>query len=150
MATKLASIVVGMMLATQFAYSADVAYQLNTVIMQASEPSKIVEPAKLAIVNREWAVPGVEQSSQDLLPPAKFPYTGPPRLRIEASEDCRDADTCLRYPHVGPQWLDDVAWPLTRELWGSTDFAPNMPASPTVIPPLPPRGFHIMNLASGL
>jgi hypothetical protein len=149
MRIKLASIVLGAVLAPQFAYSADIAYQLETANLATSEPTKMAEPVKLAIVNREWAVPGVEQTSQDLLPPIKLPYVGTPRVRIEASEDCRVADTCLRYPHVGPQWLDDVAWPLTRELWGSTDFAPNMPAPPTVIPPLPPRGFHGMNLASG-
>jgi hypothetical protein len=113
-----ASIVLGSLLAAQFACAADVTYKLDTKGLTADEPTQKAEPAKLTIVNREWAVLGVEQTSQDLLPPVKFPCTGPPRIHIEASEDCRDIGTCLRYPYLGPEWLDDVAWPLTRELYG--------------------------------
>src|SRR5262245_7725436 len=109
MRIQFASIMLGSMLAAQFAYASDVAYKLDTKGLTADEPAKLAEPVKLSIVNREWAVPGVEQASTDLLPPVKFPYSGPPRIHIEASEDCRDAGLCLRYPHVGPEWLDDVA-----------------------------------------
>lgn len=142
------SILPGIVLAAQFAYAADVVYKLDTKGLTGDEPTKKAEPVKLVIVNREWVVPGVEQTSQDLLPPVKFDFAGRPR--IEATENCRDFGTRLRYPHTGPDWLEDVAWPLTRELWGSADLGPNMPASPTVIPPMPPRGFHGMNLATGL
>ena len=120
MRIKLASIVLGSLLTAPFAYSAEVACQLDTKSLSANESTKTVEPAPLAIVNREWAIPGVEQTSKDLLPPVKIDIASPPRLRfcIESAEDCTDVATCLRYPRVGPEWLDEVAWPLTRELYG--------------------------------
>lgn len=148
MRIQLAGIILGSMLVAQFAHAADVAYKLDTNGLTATEPTKMSEPPKLAIVNREWAVPGVEQTSQDLLPRVKFDFAGPPRLRIEASEECRDIGTHLRYPHVGPEWLDDVALPLTRELWSNARFNLHVPVPSTPMPPIPLRGFHGMTLAA--
>ena len=96
----------------------DVAYQLNDKPLATFEEAKTAEPFKIAITDRIWAAPGVEQTSKDLLPPVKFDSQRPHRIHIVAAEDCRDSGTCLRYPHVGPECLDDVAWPLTRELYG--------------------------------
>lgn len=96
----------------------DVCYKLNADALNAAETNVSLAPPAIVISDRVWAAPGVEQTTEDLLPPVKFDITGKPRLRIEASEDCRDIGTLMRYPHVGPQWLDDVAWPLTRQLYG--------------------------------
>jgi hypothetical protein len=98
--------------------ASDVVYKLDERFVARPEASISIEPGEFKIADRAWAAPGVEQSSKDLLPPVDFDYTGAPRLRIEAAEECSDTGTRLRYPHVGPEWLDDVAWPLTRELYG--------------------------------
>ncbi len=103
-------------------WSDDVKYKLNADKLNCTETETSVSLASPAIVisDRVWAAPGVEQSSKELLPPVKIDFTEPPRIRIVASEDCRDIGTrlCYPHPHVGPEWLDDVAWPLTRELYG--------------------------------
>jgi hypothetical protein len=121
MQTQLASIVLAMQLTAGIAYSADVDYQIQADSLAPLENPKSAEPLTIAFVDRVWATPGVEQTSKDLLPPVKIDIEHPPRFRgiyIEAAEDCRDTGTCRRYPHVGPGWLDEVAWPLTRELYG--------------------------------
>jgi hypothetical protein len=120
MRTQLASIVLAMQLTAGIAYSAEVDYQFQADSLAALEKPKTAEPLTIAFVDRVWATPGVEQSSENLLPPIKIDFENSPRFRgfrIEASEDCRDVGTCLRYSRVGLEWLDDVAWPLTRELY---------------------------------
>jgi hypothetical protein len=96
----------------------DVCYKLNADAFNTAETRVSLAPPAIVISDRVWAAPGVEQTTEDLLPPLKFDVTGKPRLRVEASEDCRDIGTIMRYPHVGPEWLDEVAWPLTRKLYG--------------------------------
>jgi hypothetical protein len=98
--------------------ASDVMYKVDEKIFAIPQASISIQPGDFKIVDRTWAAPGVEQTSQDLLPPIKYDFTAAPRLRIEAAEDCTDIGTRLRYPHVGPEWLDDVACPLTRELYG--------------------------------
>ncbi len=95
-------------------WAADVVYKLNADPLVPREEPSISQPAALAIVEREWAAPGVDQSSIDLLPPRKFDFTAPRRFCLENAPD-------TPWPHItdgGPQWLDDAAWPLTRELFG--------------------------------
>jgi hypothetical protein len=67
-----------------------------------------------------WAAPGVEQATEELSPPKKFDGTAPKRLQLEAAEGCRDADLLRTIDDMngGPEWLDEVAWPRTRDLFG--------------------------------
>jgi len=96
----------------------DVDYKLNTDTLNHAEIKVSLAISPIVISDRVWAAPGVEQTTKDLLPPVKFDFAAPQRPRIVAAEDCRDFATMMRYPRVGPEWLDDVALPLTRELYG--------------------------------
>jgi hypothetical protein len=108
MRTELASIVLGIVLAGQFAYSADVAYQLGVENPKANESTKLEELGKFAIVNREWAAPGVEQSEAEISPGREFNFAKRARIHFEFVE--RGGSVIV----PGPHWLDDVAWPRTR------------------------------------
>jgi hypothetical protein len=108
MRIETASIALAIVLAAQLAYSADVAYQLNTESLPANEPTKTTKPTLLTIVNREWAVPGVEQSETELPPAREFDFDKRPYVRFEVVG--RGYSTTI----PGPHWLDDVAWPRTR------------------------------------
>jgi hypothetical protein len=101
-------------------FSSDVAYKLDESTFARPEASISIHPCEFTIVDRTWAAPGVEQSSQDLLPPIKFDFDAAPRIRIVHDAVCTDTSLRLDHPHlqVRPEWLDDVAWPLTRELYG--------------------------------
>ena len=61
MRIQIASIAMGIFLAAQSAYPADVAYRLDENNLPSCEPSIAAKPAKSVLVNREWA-PGVEES----------------------------------------------------------------------------------------
>jgi hypothetical protein len=98
--------------------ASDVVYKLDEKIFARPEALISIQPGEFKIADRTWAALGVEQTSQALLLPVSFDFAAAPRFRIEAADDCTDIGTRLRYPHVGPVWLDDVAWPLTRELYG--------------------------------
>jgi hypothetical protein len=100
--------------------ASDVAYRLGIENLPRVEEPTAIQPPAIKFADRVWSTPGVEQTSKELLPPQKFDLTAPRafRIRIEAAEDCRDVGLNCRYPHGGPEWLDDVAWPLTRELYG--------------------------------
>ena len=87
--------------------ASDVGYQLNNKALTALEGPKATDPAPIAIIDRVWASPGIEQAYGDLTPAREFDFAAPTRFRIvHADED------------EGPQWLDNVAWPRTRELYG--------------------------------
>jgi hypothetical protein len=98
--------------------ASDVVYTLDNESFARSEASISIQPGEFKIADRAWAAPSVEQTSEHLLPPVNFDFAAAPRVHIETAEDCTGSGTRLRYPHVGPEWLDDVAWPLTRELYG--------------------------------
>lgn len=85
----------------------DVAFKLDVENFAAVSETTLIRPPAIAISDCVWAAPGIEQSTRTLLPPRKFDFAAPPRLRIVHSMD-----------DAGPEWLDDAAWPLTRELYG--------------------------------
>jgi hypothetical protein len=79
----------------------DVGYQMNDSPVAAFEEPKLDKPFAIVITDRVWAAPGVEQST------FRYDFKNPTRSHIEA--DGRRAGDCA--------WLDDAAWPLTRELY---------------------------------
>jgi hypothetical protein len=117
MRTELASIILGIAVAAQFAYSADIAYQLDVESLKSHEPTNAEELGKLTIVNREWGARGVEQSETELPPIREFDFAKRPRrLRFEFVE--RGGSVIV----PGPHWLDDVAWPRTRAWFQRFDW----------------------------
>ena len=91
----------------------EVSYQLELQTTAINVDNDSITRDSITLQDRTWATPGVEQSTSPLLPPRTFSFTEGPRFRIEPSEGCR----CDFQYSSGPEWLDDAAWPLTRELW---------------------------------
>jgi hypothetical protein len=124
----------------------DVGYELNTNALESTPATPIADHA-VKIEDRTWAVPGVEQSinNSDLVIHLWNESDSPTRIAVPRfhSSHCLPANAAQP-----PQWIIDIIWPLTRDLWSDTGFGPNMPAPPTPIPPIPLRGFHGMNLAT--
>ena len=98
------------------ATAGDVAFNLEITVPATNSEAVSIEPPGISIANREWATPGIEQSTVDLLPPQKFDFAAPrQRFRIEYNS----GRLWIPAAGQGPQWLDDVAWPLTRQLFGA-------------------------------
>ena len=96
--------------------AADVGYQLDTKSLTPVDLPQFVEVRPIEFEERVWSAPGVEQTSMELLPPKKFDFQTPKQLRIEFDDRYRGGGGYLI--GGGPEWLDDAAWPLTRELYG--------------------------------
>jgi len=81
----------------------DVEFQLHgdATISNKIDGSLLEQPA-MKLVDREWNAPGIEQAAQPLPPLAQDDQQ--PNLRFHLVGD-------------GPYWLDNVAWPRTRELF---------------------------------
>jgi hypothetical protein len=92
----------------------DVGYQLNNTILPTSEEPKISLSFAITLTDRVWAAPGIEQAQCELVPAKEFDFTEPNPSRIihtvRSKWSVRSEDS--------PQWLDIVAWPRTRELYG--------------------------------
>ncbi len=142
------SIALTILLATQSAYSADVAYQVDAERLSPSEPKKTTEPAAIAVVNREWCVPGVEQSysvggvdntgrcrPRQELSPSRVERSVHPRFRIEVAPGLRWSETQSKFVDDVPWLFSDDVWPLTRDLWDDAEL-------------MPMKGFHGMSLAT--
>jgi hypothetical protein len=94
----------------------DVAYRLDTNALTMTYTSAVIRTDSIQFQDRVWAVPGIEQATIELDPPQAFDFKRPARIRIERAPGCRD-----RFGHEcagGPDWLDDVALPRTREMYG--------------------------------
>lgn len=100
MRTILASILVSLFIAASRALAGDVAYQLETTTVNAAIVRGSVTPNVIEVLDRIWEVGGVEDSQQVLEAPKKFESLTAQQFR------------------TGPTWLDEVAWPRTRELFG--------------------------------
>lgn len=102
--------IVGLLLAMnfmpQFGSATDVGYRLETHCFTAIDEPKVGELSSIEIKDRVWAAPGIEDSFRQLEPPRIFDFQAKQRFRIEGPGGSP------------PDWLDDVAWPRTRELWG--------------------------------
>jgi hypothetical protein len=107
-------------LVSRIGFSEEVDYKLLLTSISAFNEQNIDEPFSIAVRDRVWAAPGVEQTTKELLPPRRFDAAAPRRLRFEAAESCRDVGIhrMIDAMNGGPEWLDEVAWPLTRELYG--------------------------------
>lgn len=106
----LASGVVWLGLQSQLVHAADVVYQLDGTVENTVLDSGELEPRELEIKNRQWLVSGVEQSSTYLEPPHGFDFGTGRRFRV----------SCLYVPDC----VDDIAWPLTREVWRRLNDVP--------------------------
>jgi hypothetical protein len=96
--------------------AADVDYQLDMTSLTLGDSPPFDEVRPIEFEERVWSAPGIEQTSQELLPPKKFDFQAPKQLRIEAADGYRGGTGYLI--SGGPEWVDDAAWPLTRELYG--------------------------------
>ncbi len=100
MRTIFASVLVVLSIAAPRALAGDVAYQLETTAVNAAIVRGSVTPNVIEVRDRIWEVGGVEDSQQVLEDPKKFGSLTAQQFR------------------TGPTWLDEVAWPRTRELFG--------------------------------
>lgn len=100
MRSVLASILVVLCIAAPRAPAGDVAYQLETTSVNAAIVRDSVAANEIEVRDRIWEISGVEDSQHVLEPPKMFGSLTPEQFR------------------TGPTWLDEVAWPRTRELFG--------------------------------
>jgi hypothetical protein len=94
--------------------AADIEYRLNITDLKEVEQAPILQPLSIKLVDRAWSTKGVEQTCRPPEPPRKFefkvtfPFCGRPVVAL--GREWENVD--------GPHWLDNVAWPLTREMFG--------------------------------
>lgn len=87
----------------------DVDYQLDAKSFAATEEIAGTLRTPIEFKDRAWAVPGVEESDIRLDRSENTGYLRSHRLqriRLEREGTCD-----------GPSWLDDVAWPRTRQMF---------------------------------
>jgi len=89
------------------AVAGDVAYRLDTQALVAADESKMLKLEGIELRDRVWAAPGIEETNSELDPPQKFDGKAAERIRI-----------VHRGETTGPVWLDEVALPRTREMYG--------------------------------
>lgn len=102
----LASIFVVLSIAAPRALAGDVAYQLETTRFSTHEEPQELRPTTIELTDRVWAVPGIEESQKPLEPVRTFDFLTARQFRIDGD---------------GPEWLDGIAWPRTRELFHRND-----------------------------
>jgi hypothetical protein len=84
----------------------DVGYELDTMKLEMADKQNSTQPTALEFKDRTWATPGVEESDYPLERSSKFDFHTSQRLRL-----------VFKGEDEGPSWLDDVAWPRTRQLF---------------------------------
>jgi hypothetical protein len=120
----------------------EVGYELDTSALKSTPPTQTADNT-IKIEDRAWAVPGVEQPINKI----NLLNQSASRRRIAFSHPY--SSRCISGNEATlPQWISEIIWPLTRELWSDTGLKPNLSAPATPIPPIPLRGFHGMNLAT--
>ena len=126
MRTRIASIALGSLLAAQSAYSADVAYQVDANRLSLTEQTDAPEPASIAIVNREWCVPGVEQFWSGVALDNTFRSQRRYELSSSRAEfpALRWSGTKRKFVDDGPWLFSDDVWPLTVNLWNDAELMP--------------------------
>jgi hypothetical protein len=90
----------------QVSVASDVGYELETESLKSVQEQSDGETPRIQLQDRVWAAPGVEQAHSKLPPRRTFGFQSEQRFRIEGM------------PGDGPEWVDDIAWPRTRELFG--------------------------------
>jgi hypothetical protein len=122
----------------------DVGYDLNTSALETASEARPAD-STIRIEDRTWAVPGVEQSINNI----DLVDQSGSRWKLAFSHP--HSSYCIPENEAPlPQWISEIAWPLTRDLWYGTLWNDSgLEANPaTPIPPLPLHGFHGMNLAT--
>jgi hypothetical protein len=120
----------------------DVGYDLNTTALEAAPAAQPADNT-IKIEDRTWAVPGVEQSINN------FDLVNQSGARWKGAFSHPHLSCCSTGNEAPlPQWISEIAWPLTRELWSDTGLESNLSTPTMPIPPIPLRGFHGMNLAT--
>jgi hypothetical protein len=97
-------------------FAGDVAYRLDTHALTPPDESKVLNLQGLQLRDRVWAAPGIEEANSELEPPQKFDYKSAQRIHIVHATGSRPM-----FNHAcedGPAWLDEVALPRTREMYG--------------------------------
>ena len=84
----------------------NVDYQLDAAKLAAADAPSIDSPAGAPLKDREWVTPGVEESDCPLEQACASDFGGPRKFRLVAEGTSE-----------GPSWLDDVAWPRTRQMF---------------------------------
>lgn len=144
MQTLRAALLSALCLIPSISLASDVDYQLNNNALTTINQPKTPEPPALSIVDRAWNVPGVEQSLEE----NELVEKSGLHLRLETSFCARLSPT--RNVSL-PQWINELVWPLTRELWTRSDgtlrgFDSEILPEPVI--PAPRRGFDGINLAT--
>ena len=102
-------------------WSDDVSYKLDLNESNNTVTTASLDLPKIAIADRAWAAPGIEEARSELLPPRPFDLgeaKAIERYQIERSVSISGFKVHSQGPREGPQWIDEVAWPRTRELYG--------------------------------
>lgn len=89
----------------------EVAYQFELQIPTSNTDGEAPRLGSVELQDRTWATPGVEQATCPLIPAKPFNFASPqPRFHFD---------------NDGPYWLDDVCFPLTRQLFHQCERYPN-------------------------
>jgi hypothetical protein len=94
--------------------SADVEYKLSVDALATQPGTEVGELVGFEFDDRTWAVKGVEESDRPLPHPSwSETQTHAPRFRCEPAGGCHTS-YLVQQPYR-PNWLDEVAWPRTRQ-----------------------------------
>jgi hypothetical protein len=89
----------------------EVTFQFEMQIATSNADAESPKLGSVEIQDRAWATPGVEQATFPMTPAMPFDFTGP--------------QTRFRFDGDGPHWLDDVCFPLTRQLFHQCERNPD-------------------------
>jgi hypothetical protein len=88
----------------------DVTFQFELQVPTSNTDAESLKLGSVEIQDRIWATPGVEQASLPLMSAKPFDFTT--RFHFHFDGD-------------GPYWLDNVCFPLTRQLFHQCERYPN-------------------------
>jgi len=88
----------------------EVTFQFELQIPASNADTESPKLGSVELQDRSWAAPGVEQATCPLAPAKPFDFTGP--------------QTRFHFDGDGPRWLDDVCFPLTRQLFHQCEQPP--------------------------
>jgi hypothetical protein len=122
----------------------DVGYELDTTGLENTAATQVGD-RPVQIEDRAWVVPGVEQSTNksEL---TVFACTG--HSRIVAPRFHPSNSMALDGAQL-PRWINEIVWPLTRDLWTEVELEPYVPLPINFDRMrIPRRGFDAMRLAT--
>lgn len=101
----------------------EVGYDLNTNDLESTPATQVADQA-VQIEDRAWGVPGVEQSvikSDRIVIPLLISNTRIAVTGFHSSNRMTAGGAQL------PQWINEIVWPLTRDLWTAAELEPYVP-----------------------